>query len=284
MVATDRISAFDVILPKPIPHKGAVLNQLAAFFLNATRHLVPNWLESVPDPNVSFGKVCQPIPVEMVIRGYLVGHASREYELGKRQLCGVILPNGLKAFDAFPEPIITPSTKATEGHDEDISREEILAKGLVSEANYLEMEQYTRILFKAGQKMAKQRGLILADSKYEFGLFEGKVILMDEIHTPDSSRYFYSKDYELLVNKGKKPEQLSKEFVREWLMENGFMGKSGQSIPDMTESIVNQISNRYISLFKILTGINPEIISENDIASRIEKNIFGILNRQESVR
>lgn len=284
MVATDRISAFDVILPKPIPGKGAVLNQLAAYFLKNTKDIVPNWLEETPDPNVSFGKVCQPIAIEMVVRGYLVGHALREYSLGKRKLCGVTLPHGLRAFDPFPNPIITPSTKAAEGHDEDISKEEILAKGLVSKIHYEEMERYSLALFARGQVMAEKQGLILADSKYEFGLFEGKVMLMDEIHTPDSSRYFYAKDYLTKVESGEKPEQLSKEFVREWLMENEFMGKDGQKIPEMTESIVNQISNRYLHLYKILTGNLPTIISENDIASRIEKNIFGILNRQAIVQ
>lgn len=284
MVATDRISAFDVILPKPIPGKGAVLNQLASFFLKNAADIVPNWLEETPDPNVSFGKVCQPVAIEMVIRGYLVGHAWREYSLGKRTLCGVALPEGLRAFDPLPNPIITPSTKASQGHDEDISKEEILAKGLISKLQFEEMEDFTYALFARGQEMAEKQGLILADSKYEFGFFDGKLMLMDEIHTPDSSRYYYAKNYFSKIESGEKPEQLSKEFVREWLMENGFMGKDGQQIPEMTESIVNQISNRYIHLFKILTGRLPTIISENDIASRIEKNIFGILNRQAIVQ
>ncbi|HRH35496.1 MAG TPA: phosphoribosylaminoimidazolesuccinocarboxamide synthase [Catalimonadaceae bacterium] len=282
MVATDRISAFDVILPKPIPNKGAILNQLAVHFLNATNHLVPNWLEDSPDPMVSFGKVCQPIPIEMVIRGYLVGHSARMYAKGERILCGEALPEGLKEYAKFPEPIITPSTKASEGHDEDISKIEILNQGLVAREVYETMEKYTRILFQKGQEMAQERGLILADTKYEFGLYQGEVVLMDEIHTPDSSRYYNLENFEEIVNSGNKPEALSKEFVREWLMKNGFMGKEGQVIPEMDEMLVNQISNRYIHLFKRLTGADPQINSEIDIASRIEKNIFGILNRQAS--
>lgn len=284
MIATDRISAFDVILPKPIPNKGAVLNQLAVYFLNATRQLVPNWLEESPDPNVSFGKVCTPIPVEMVIRGYLVGHSARTYAQGSRILCGEILPEGLKEFSKFSKPIITPSTKATEGHDEDISKEEILKNGIVKPDIYQKMEEYTRILFEKGQEMALKQGLILADTKYEFGIYEGEVLLMDEIHTPDSSRYYSSEKFEEIVNAGKKPEALSKEFVREWLMEKGFMGKEGQVVPEMEETLVNQITNRYIQLFKRLTNSEPLINSEINIASRIEKNIFGILNRQASVR
>lgn len=284
MVATDRISAFDVILPKPIPNKGAVLNQMASFFLDATKNLVPNWLEVVPDPNVSYGKCCQPIPIEMVIRGYLVGHSWRIYSTGEREICGQKMEDGLSEFSRFSEPLITPSTKAQEGHDEDISIAEILEKGIVSKEILKTMVHYSRVLFQKGQEMASEMGLILADTKYEFGLYKGEVVLMDEIHTPDSSRYFKNRGFEELVKHGKKPDQLSKEFVRQWLMENGFMGKEGEVIPDMPEDLVNQISNRYIQLFNSLTGRDPEINSENDIASRIEKNIFGILKRQASVR
>ncbi len=280
MVASDRISAFDVILPKPIPQKGAILNQLAAYFLNATKDLVPNWLESVPDPNVSFGKVCKPIPVEMVIRGYLVGHSWREYSAGKREICGVKLPEGLKEFDAFETPIITPTTKASEGHDEDISKQDILKNQLVSPENYEIMKKYTFLLFSKGQEMAKERGLILADTKYEFGLIDGQVTLMDEIHTPDSSRYYYLELFKENIQKGLVPKQLSKEFVRTWLMNNNFMGKAGQVIPDMPESFISQITERYLQLFETLTGHLPILNLETDIANRIEKNIFGILNRQ----
>jgi len=280
MVATDRLSAFDVILPKPIPQKGAILNQLAAYFLEATKDLVPNWLESVPDPNVSVGKVCEPIPVEMVIRGYLVGHSWREYNAGKRTLCGVNLPEGLKEFDAFETPIITPTTKASEGHDADISENDILNNGLVSPENYKLMKKYTFLLFSKGQEMAKNRGLILADTKYEFGLLDGKVTLMDEIHTPDSSRYYYLDQFTENIQKRLVPKQLSKEFVRTWLMENDFMGKEGQAIPDMPQAFIEQITERYLQLFTTLTGYQPILNLEPNIVNRIEKNIFGILNSQ----
>ena len=254
MVATDRISAFDVILPRAIPYKGQVLNQVAAMFLEHTRSIVPNWLEASPEPNLSVGKRCTPFPVEMVIRGYLTGHAWREYKAGKRLLCGVPMPEGMQENDPFPAPIITPSTKAEEGHDEDISREEIISQGLVPEAQYVQLEQYTRELFHAGTQFAKGRGLILVDTKYEFGLFEGKIHLIDEIHTPDSSRYFYSDTYEELQVQQKPQRQLSKEFVRQWLIENGFQGKSGQKVPEMSDDLVNSISDRYIELYEQVTG------------------------------
>jgi phosphoribosylaminoimidazole-succinocarboxamide synthase len=280
MVATDRISAFDVVLPRAIPQKGAILNQLAAYFLRHTQNIVPNWIESTPDPNVSFGKVCQPVPVEMVIRGYLTGHAWRLYKQGLRLISGVEMPEGMKEYDAFPEPIITPTTKASEGHDEDISREEILSSGLVSSELYELMEAYTRKLFRKGQEMAMDRGLILADTKYEFGLIAGQVCLMDEIHTPDSSRYYYEEGFKEITGKGEQPRQLSKEFVRNWLIENGFMGKEGQEVPEMTDDFVNQITDRYLQLFETMTGFLPQLNLDVDIAGRIEKNIFGILNRQ----
>jgi len=282
MVATDRISAFDVVLPKPIPQKGAILNQLAAYFLDATKDLVPNWLESMPDPNVSVGKVCSPIHVEMVIRGHMVGHVWREYSAGKRSICGVSLPAGLKEFDAFERPIITPTTKAVQGHDEDISEAEILHQGLVVQENYEIMKKYTFALFDKGQEMANKRGLILADTKYEFGLIDGKVTLMDEIHTPDSSRYYYQDQFKETVENGLIPKQLSKEFVRSWLMENGFMGKEGQQLPEMPEAFIEQITDRYLQLFEIMTGHLPILNLDPNIANRIEKNIFGILKRQSS--
>ena len=280
MVATDRISAFDVVLPRAIPQKGAILNQLAAYFLRHTQNIVPNWIESTPDPNVSFGKVCQAVPVEMVIRGYLTGHAWRLYKQGLRMISGVEMPEGMKEYDAFPEPIITPTTKASEGHDEDISKEAILSSGLVSSELYEQMEVYTRKLFRKGQEMAKERGLILADTKYEFGLIAGQVCLMDEIHTPDSSRYYYEEGFLEITGKGEQPRQLSKEFVRNWLIENGFMGKEGQVVPVMTDDFVNQITDRYLQLFETMTGFLPQLNLDVDIAGRIEKNIFGILNRQ----
>jgi phosphoribosylaminoimidazole-succinocarboxamide synthase len=280
MVATDRISAFDVILPRAIPQKGAILNQLAAYFLRHTQSIVPNWIEATPDPNVSFGKVCQPVPVEMVIRGYLTGHAWRLYKQGLRLISGVEMPEGMKEYDVFPEPIITPTTKASEGHDQDISREEILGSGLVSQAVYEQMELFTRKLFRKGQEMATERGLILADTKYEFGLLNGRVCLMDEIHTPDSSRYYYEEGFLEITGKGQQPRQLSKEFVRNWLVENSFMGQEGQTIPDMADEFVNQITDRYLQLFETMTGFLPQLNLEVDIAGRVEKNIFGILNRQ----
>ena len=254
VIATDRISAFDHILPKPIPHKGAVLNQIAAHFLKATQDIVPNWLQATPHPNVAIGVRCEPVRIEMVIRGYMAGHSAREYKAGKRVLCGVTLPEGLKENDAFPVPIITPSTKAVEGHDEDISREDILKRGLVDEAIYTQMEAYTRAIFARGQKMANERGLILVDTKYEFGISNGKVMLIDEIHTPDSSRYFYLEGYEDRQKNGEPQKQLSKEFVREWLMANGFQGKDGQQMPVMPDEFVDTITDRYIELYEIITG------------------------------
>ncbi len=254
VIATDRISAFDHILPKPIPHKGAVLNQIAKHFLDATKDIVPNWLLSVPHPNVSIGKKCEPVRIEMVIRGYLAGHAAREYKAGKRILCGVNLLEGLKENDKLPVNIITPSTKAVEGHDEDISREDILKRNIVSEEIYVQMEKYTHAIFERGQQMANERGLILVDTKYEFGISEGKVVLIDEIHTPDSSRYFYLEGYQERQAKGEAQKQLSKEFVREWLMANGFQGKDGQVMPLMPDEFVDVITDRYIELYEIVTG------------------------------
>ena len=254
MVASDRISAFDVILPRPIPYKGQVLNQLAAYFLDATKDVAPNWLLNVPDPRVSIGIKCLPVKVEMVIRGYLAGHAWREYKSGKRMICGVAMPEGMQENDKFPEPIITPTTKADAGHDADISKEEILKNNFITPDKYELMEYYTRELFKKGSEMANARGLILVDTKYEFGLHDGKILLMDEIHTPDSSRYFYLEGYEERQKKGEHQKQLSKEFVREWLIENGFMGKEGQTVPEMGEEWINTISARYIELYEKVTG------------------------------
>lgn len=254
MVASDRISAFDVILPKGIPYKGAILNKVAAKFLKATEDICPNWLLGTPAPNVAVGRRCEPFRVEMVIRGYLTGHAWRTYAAGERTLCGVTMPDGMKEHDAFPEPIITPATKADEGHDEDISREEILARGIVPEAAYRQMEAYTRALFARGTEMAAEKGLILVDTKYEFGSIGDEVVLMDEIHTPDSSRYFYAEGYAELQERGEAQKQLSKEFVREWLIANGFQGKEGQRIPEMTAEKVSEISGRYIELYERITG------------------------------
>lgn len=273
MIATDRISAFDVILPRAIPYKGQVLNQVAAMFLEKTRHIVPNWLESSPEANVSIGKKCDPFPVEMVIRGYLTGHAWREYRAGKRMLCGVPMPEGMKENDPFPEPIITPSTKAEEGHDEDISREEIISQGLVAEDLYLQLEKYTRELFEAGTQFAKGRGLILVDTKYEFGIYNGDIHLIDEIHTPDSSRYFYSDTYEALQQQDAPQRQLSKEFVRQWLIANGFQGKNGQKIPEMTDELVNSISDRYIELYEQVTGLPFEKEDYSNKMQRIADSI-----------
>ncbi len=273
MVATDRISAFDVVLPEGIPYKGQVLNQIAARFLKATSDIVPNWMTAVPDPVVTAGKKCEPFKVEMVIRGYLSGHAWREYKAGKRQLCGVPMPEELKENDCFPEPIITPTTKASVGHDEDISREEILRQGLVSEQDYTALEKYTRELFKRGTSIASGRGLILVDTKYEFGKQDGKIYLIDEIHTPDSSRYFYADGYKTRQEKGEPQKQLSKEFVREWLMANGFQGKEGQKIPLMSGEVVNSISERYIELYEHITGEAFIKSDASDILSRVEKNI-----------
>jgi len=276
-VASDRISAFDVVLPRAIPYKGQVLNQIAAGFLKATSDLVPNWVTATPDPSVTIGKRCEPFKVEMVIRGYLAGHAAREYALGKRMLCGVPMPEGLKENDAFPTPIITPTTKASEGHDEDISREAILAKGIVSEEDYLVLEKYTRALFQRGQEMAKEKGLILVDTKYEFGKADGKIYLIDEIHTPDSSRYFYAEGYEENQKQGLPQKQLSKEFVRQWLIANGFQGKEGQVVPEMSDELVESISDRYIELFEKITGTAFVRAETGDIASRIEKSILDYL-------
>ena len=279
MVASDRISAFDHVLPKGIPFKGQVLNQVATMFLDATKDIVPNWLLATPDPSVAVGLACEPIRVEMVIRGYLAGHAAREYAAGKRMICGVEMPEGLKENDRFPEPIITPASKAEEGHDEDISREEIIQKDLVPEAIYLQMENYTRALFQRGTEIAAKRGLILVDTKYEFGLLNDKVILIDEIHTPDSSRYFYSDGYHERQIKGEPQKQLSKEFVRQWLMENGFQGLEGQIMPDMPDEFVQTITDRYIELYERISG-NTFVKSEtSDIANRIQSNVENYLNK-----
>lgn len=277
MVASDRISAFDVVLPKGIPYKGQVLNQIASKFLEATKDIVPNWITAVPDPVVSIGKMCEPFKVEMVIRGYLAGHAARTYNSGFRTLCGVTLPEGLKENDRLPEPIITPTTKASEGHDEDISREEILKKGIVEEKYYVQLEDYTRKLYARGQEIARKMGLILVDTKYEFGLYNGEVTLMDEIHTPDSSRYFYLEGYEERQQKGEEQKQLSKEFVRRWLIENGFQGKEGQSVPEMSDAWINEISERYIELYEKVTGDKFVKHPSGDIAARVENNILNAL-------
>jgi phosphoribosylaminoimidazole-succinocarboxamide synthase len=274
MVASDRISAFDHVLPKAIPYKGQVLNQIAAYFLDATKDICPNWLLATPDPNVAIGHACVPYKVEMVIRGYLTGHAWRTYASGLRTLCGVTLPDGLKENDPFPVPIITPTTKASEGHDEDISREEIIKQGIVSEAEYVQLETYTRALFKRGTEMAAQQGLILVDTKYEFGNKDGQIVVIDEIHTPDSSRYFYKDGYAERQAKGEKQRQLSKEFVREWLIANGFQGKDGQTIPNMPNSFVKEISARYIELYEQVTGQKFLKKVSRNIEGRIEKNVI----------
>lgn len=273
MIVSDRISAFDVVLPEGIPYKGQVLNQIAAKFLEATKDIVPNWVIAVPDPMVTVGHLCEPFKVEMVIRGYLSGHAWRTYKSGKRELCGVKLPEGMKENDRFPEPIITPTTKASVGHDEDISREEILKQGIVSREDYEQLEKYTRALFQRGTEMADKMGLILVDTKYEFGKRDGKVYLIDEIHTPDSSRYFYKEGYETRQQKSEAQKQLSKEFVREWLMANGFQGKEGQQVPVMTPEIVNGISERYIELFENITGEKFQRARSADVLRRVEENI-----------
>ena len=280
MVASDRISAFDHVLPKGIPFKGQVLNQIASYFLKETASIVPNWLISTPDPVVSIGKACEPIKIEMVIRGYLAGHAAREYKLGKRMLCGVKMPDGLKENDAFPEPIITPAAKAEKGHDEDISKEEILSKRLVPEKVYLKMEEYTKLLFSHGSAKAKERGLILVDTKYEFGLYNGEVILIDEIHTPDSSRYFYLEGYKERQKQNLAQKQLSKEFVREWLMDNGFQGKDGQQIPEMSDEFVQSVSERYIELYENVSGEKFVRSDVSDPNERIQKNVMNFLNQQ----
>lgn len=273
MIVSDRISAFDVVLPKGIPYKGQVLNQIAAKFLKAVEDIVPNWVISVPDPMVTVGLLCEPFKVEMVIRGYLSGHAWREYKAGKRELCGVKLPEGLKENDKFPEPIITPTTKASVGHDEDISKEEIIKQGLVSKEDYEQLEKYTRAVFQRGTEIADKMGLILVDTKYEFGKKDGKIYIIDEIHTPDSSRYFYKEGYKERQQKGEAQKQLSKEFVREWLMENGFQGKDGQKIPEMTDAVIQSISERYIELYEKIVGEKFVKSDVNDVLDRVEKNI-----------
>lgn len=278
MVATDRISAFDVVLPKGIPNKGQVLNQIASHFLSATSNIVPNWVIACPDPMVTIGKKCEPFKVEMVIRGYLAGHAWREYAEGKRMLCGVQLPDGLKENDPFPEPIITPSTKAEIGHDEDISEQAIIESGLVDAHTYQQIKRYTQQVYQAGVDMAAKRGLILVDTKYEFGTQAGKILLMDEIHTPDSSRYFIKDGYEERQKRGEPQRQLSKEFVRQWLIQNNFQGKQGQVVPEMSEEWVVEIGNRYIELYEKITGSDFQIYSSENVLERIEKNILNFLN------
>ncbi len=273
MVVSDRISAFDVVLPKGIPFKGQVLNQIAEKFLNATADIVPNWKMAVPDPNVTVGKIAEPFAVEMVIRGYLTGHAWREYKSGKRVLCGVTMPEGMKENQKFTQPIITPTTKASVGHDEDISREEIIAQGIVSEADYIQLEKYTRALFQRGTEIAASKGLILVDTKYEFGKVNGVITLIDEIHTPDSSRYFYAEGYADRLAKGEEQRQLSKEFVRQWLIENGFQGKDGQKIPEMSEAFVTEVSERYIELYEHITGDKFQRADLANISERISKNV-----------
>jgi phosphoribosylaminoimidazole-succinocarboxamide synthase len=273
MVASDRISAFDVVLPRSIPFKGQVLNQIAAKFLKATEDIIPNWVIAVPDPMVTVGLFCEPFKVEMVIRGYLSGHAWREYKAGKRTVCGVAMPDGMKENDRFPEPILTPTTKASVGHDEDISREEILKQGIISQVDYENLENYTRAIFQRGTEIAASMGLILVDTKYEFGKKDGKIYLIDEIHTPDSSRYFYKEGYEARQQKGEAQKQLSKEFVREWLMANGFQGKEGQTIPEMTDEIIASISDRYIELYEHIVGEKFLKADVSNVLNRVEKNI-----------
>ena len=281
MVATDRLSAFDVVMPKGIPYKGQILNQIATKFMRLTEDIVPNWLIDTPDPNVAVGHLCTPFKVEMVIRGYLSGHAAREYKAGKRTLCGVELPEGLKENDKFPSPIITPTTKADNGeHDMDISREDILAKGIVSEEDYVVLEKYTRDLFQRGTEIAASRGLILVDTKYEFGKTkDGKIVLIDEIHTPDSSRYFYADGYQERQNKNEEQKQLSKEFVRQWLIANGFQGKEGQQIPEMTDEYIESVSERYIELYENIIGEKFAKADISNINERIEKNVLIFLQK-----
>ncbi len=280
MVVTDRISAFDVVLPKGIPFKGQVLNQIAARFLDATADIVPNWKTDTPDPMVTAGLKCEPFMIEMVIRGYLTGHVWREYRSGKRQICGIPLPEGMKENEKFSEPIITPTTKATTGHDEDISREEIINKGIVSESDYKKLEEYTIRLFERGQRYAAERGLILVDTKYEFGQVDGKIYLIDEIHTPDSSRYFYADGYEQRQKNNEPQKQLSKEFVREWLIENGFQGKEGQQIPEMSDDFLTQVSERYIELYEKITGEKFIHSNAENIEKRIENNCIAFLEKE----
>ena len=279
MIATDRISAFDVILPKGIPYKGQVLNQIAETFLDATADIVPNWKLSSPDPMVTVGYKCEGFRVEMIIRGYLTGSAWREYKAGCRELCGVKLPDGMRENERFPEPIITPTTKADEGHDENISREEIIAQGIVSQEDYEVMERYTRALFAKGTEMAAAKGLILVDTKYEFGKRDGKVILIDEIHTPDSSRYFYADGYQERFEKGESQRQLSKEFVRQWLIDNGFMGKEGQQVPEMTDEFIASVTDRYVELYEHITGKSFVRTPEEHLTERIERNVVDCLNK-----
>ncbi len=283
MIASDRLSAFDVIMPKQIPFKGQILNQIAEFMLHATKDIVPNWLLACPDPNVAIGYLASPFKVEMVIRGYLSGHAWREYRDGKRILCGVAMPDGMKENDIFPQPIITPSTKAENGlHDEDISREAIISEGIVHEDDYLVLEDYTRKLFQRGTEIAAKRNLLLVDTKYEFGKTpDGKIVLIDEIHTPDSSRYFYADGYQERQNNNALQKQLSKEFVRQWLIEKGFQGLDGQQIPEMTEAKIEEISNRYIELYENITGEQFVKANTDKILERIEKNVTGFLNNNE---
>lgn len=278
MVASDRISAFDVILPEGIPYKGQVLNQIAAKFLDATADIIPNWKIATPDPMVTLGVKCEPFKVEMVIRGYLTGHAWREYKAGKREICGVPMPEGMKENQKFETPIITPTTKADAGHDEDISKEEIIAQGIVSREDYEALEKYTHALYQRGCEMAAEKGLILVDTKYEFGKANGQIILMDEIHTPDSSRYFYAEEYEDRLANNEPQKQLSKEFVRQWLIENGFQGQEGQQVPFMSEEYCNSVSDRYIELYENILGENFEKADINNVASRIEKNVTEFLN------
>lgn len=284
MIASDRLSAFDVIMPRQIPFKGQILNQIATKMMKETEDLVPNWLMASPDENVTIGHLCEPFKVEMVIRGYLSGHAAREYHLGKRILCGVSMPEGMKENDPFPSPIITPSTKADNGeHDEDISKEEILSKGIVSEEDYAVLEAYTKKLFQRGTEIAAKRGLILVDTKYEFGKTNtGEIVLIDEIHTPDSSRYFYIDGYQERQDHGEKQKQLSKEFVRQWLIQNGFQGKEGQQIPEMSEEKIYEISERYIELFEQITGDTFIKAETNDVLARIEKNVLLFLEKRSS--
>ncbi|WP_430907481.1 phosphoribosylaminoimidazolesuccinocarboxamide synthase [Maribacter sp. 2-571] len=281
MVATDRLSAFDVVMPKGIPYKGQILNQIATKMMEATKDIVPNWLVATPDPNVAIGHACEPFKVEMVIRGYLSGHAAREYKAGKRSLCGVPMPEGMKENDAFPMPIITPATKAEMGaHDEDISREAILERGIVSEADYTVLEGYTRALFQRGTEIAADRGLILVDTKYEFGKTkQGAIVLIDEIHTPDSSRYFYAEGYQERQDKDRPQKQLSKEFVRQWLIQNGFQGLEGQTVPEMSDAYIDSVSERYIELYENITGESFVKADITDIQARISKNVLAYLNR-----
>lgn len=277
MVASDRISAFDHVLPRPIPYKGQVLNQIAAHFLEATRDITPNWLLATPDPNVAVGVACEPFKIEMVIRGYLAGHAWRTYKSGERMLCGVRMPEGMQQNDRFPEPIITPATKAEEGHDEDIAREDIIAQGIVSEGDYVQLEKVTRALFQRGTRMAAERGLILVDTKYEFGKKDGQIYLIDEIHTPDSSRYFYKEGYEERQDCGEPQKQLSKEFVREWLMANGFQGLEGQLMPEMPDSFVEEVTDRYIELYEHITGKAFVKGDNQGVVDRVERAISDYL-------